>query len=127
MHHNGTQIWCRLLTKISTKVNASDKLLNNHAMEKTANKAQKYLLDNNCGDLILNDHRTTKPDDRIYASDIMMMFLESERGQNVDTGESNCTIFDVSESLPSDDEIKLTRNGFDALEEAIKKANDNVR
>ena len=71
-------------------------------MENTANKAQKYLLNNNCGDLILNDHRTTKPEDRIYASDIMMMFLESERGQNVDTGKSNCTIFDVSNSLPDD-------------------------
>lgn len=68
-------------------------------MENTANKAQKYLLDNNCGDLILNDHRTTKPEDRIYASDIMMMFLESERGQNVDKGESNCTIFDVRQLL----------------------------
>jgi len=56
-------------------------------MANTANKAQKFLLDNNCGDLILNDHRTTKPEDRIYASDIMMMFLESERGQNVDTSE----------------------------------------
>ena len=70
-------------------------------MANTANKAQKYLLDNNCGDLILNDHRTTKPEDRIYASDIMMMFLESERGQNVDTGESNCTIFDVIKSVCS--------------------------
>lgn len=38
-------------------------------------KAQKFLLDHNCGDLILNDHRTTKPKDRIYASDIMVKFL----------------------------------------------------
>lgn len=33
----------------------------------------------------------------------------------------------VSESLPSDDEIKLTNNGFGSLEDAIKKANYNVR
>jgi len=61
-----------------------------------ANKAQKFLLDNKCGDLILNNHRTTKPEDRIYASDIMMMFLDSERGQNVDTSERQLTIPDVS-------------------------------
>jgi hypothetical protein len=64
-------------------------------MANTVNKAQKFLLDNNCGDLILNDHRTTKPEDRIYASDIMMMFLDSERGQNVDTSERQLTIPDV--------------------------------
>ncbi len=56
-----------------------------------ANKAQKFLLDNNCGDLILNDHRTTKPKDRIYSSDIMMMFLESERERNIDTSEKQLT------------------------------------
>ena len=47
-----------------------------------ADKAQKFLLDNNCGDLILNDKRAKNAKDRIYASDIMMKFLESERGQS---------------------------------------------
>lgn len=65
-------------------------------MANTANKAQQFLLNNNCGDLILNDHRTTKPEDRIYASDIMMMFIESERGENVDTSKRQLTIPDVS-------------------------------
>jgi hypothetical protein len=51
-------------------------------MANTANRAQKFLLDNNCGDLILNDRIGTKPEDWIYASDIMMMFLESEQGKN---------------------------------------------
>ena len=61
-------------------------------MENTANKAQKFLLDNNCGDLILNDTRAKNAKDRIYASDIMMKFLESERGQNDDTSEGQLTI-----------------------------------
>ncbi len=61
-------------------------------MGNTANKAQKFLLDNNCGDLILNDTRAKNVKDRIYASDIMMMFLKSERGQNVDKSERQLTI-----------------------------------
>ena len=32
----------------------------------------------------------------------------------------------VSESLPSDDEIKLTGNEFGSLENALKEANGNV-
>lgn len=64
-------------------------------MENTANKAQMFLLDNNCGDLILNDTRAKNAKDRIYASDIMMKFLESERGQNDDTSEWQLTIPDV--------------------------------
>jgi len=68
-------------------------------MENTANKAQKFLLDNNCGDLILNDTRAKNAKDRIYASDIMMKFLESERGQNDDTSERQLTIPDVSNSV----------------------------
>lgn len=48
-------------------------------------------------------------------------------GQKADTGENNALSPDVSESLPSDDEIKLTDNGFGALEKAIKKAKGNVR
>jgi len=71
-------------------------------MGNPANKAQKFLLDNNCGDLILNDRRTTKPEDRIYASDIMMMFLESERGQNIDTSEGQLTIPAVIKSVCDD-------------------------
>ena len=54
-----------------------------------------FLLDNNCGDLILNDTRAKNAKDRIYASDIMMKFLESERGQNDDTSEWQLTIPDV--------------------------------
>ena len=65
-------------------------------MGNTVNKAQKFLLDNNCGDLILNDVRSKNAEYRIYASDIMMKFLESERGQNVDTSERQLTIPDVS-------------------------------
>ena len=65
-------------------------------MENTANKAQKFLLENNCGDLILNDTRAKNAKGRIYASDIMMKFLESERGQNDDTSEGQLTIPDVS-------------------------------
>ena len=68
-------------------------------MENTANKAQKFLLDNNCGDLILNDTRAKNAKDRIYASDIMMKFLESERGQNDDTSERQLTIPDVNNSV----------------------------
>lgn len=63
-------------------------------MANKANKAQKFLLNNNCGDLILNDHRTTKPEDRIYVSDIMTMFLESECQSN-DTSERQLTISDI--------------------------------
>ena len=44
-----------------------------------------------------------------------------------DAKEQLLLLFSVSESLPSDDEIKLTNNGFGSLEEAIKKANCNVR
>jgi hypothetical protein len=33
--------------------------------------ATRFLLDNKCDDLILNDRRGLKPEDRIYASDIM--------------------------------------------------------
>ena len=55
--------------------------------------------------------------------------------QKIDRGQMDITVafdrilrlFSVSESLPSDDEVKLTDNGFGALEEAIKKANSNVR
>ena len=65
-------------------------------MGNVANKAQKILLDNNCGDLILNDTRAKNAKDRIYASDIMMKFLESERGQKVDTGERQSNILNVS-------------------------------
>lgn len=43
----------------------------------TANIAQKFLLDNDCADLILNEHRRLQPEQRLYASDVMMMFLES--------------------------------------------------
>lgn len=53
--------------------------------------------------------------------------LKSAGGHYANTEKSNCTIFDVSESLPSDDEIKLTDNGFGALEDAVKKAKSNVR
>ena len=67
-------------------------------MGNVANKAQKFLLDNNCGDLILNDTRAKNAKDRIYASDIMMKFLESERGQKVDTGERQSNIPDVKAS-----------------------------
>jgi hypothetical protein len=38
--------------------------------------AQKYLLDNKCDDLILNDRPWTKVKDRIYSSDIMMQFAK---------------------------------------------------
>ncbi len=41
-------------------------------------KAQKYLLDNDCGDLILNDRKETQPKDRIYASDIMENFSNEQ-------------------------------------------------
>jgi hypothetical protein len=37
--------------------------------------AIRFLLDNKCDDLILNDRRGLKPEDRIYASDIMEKFL----------------------------------------------------
>ena len=55
--------------------------------------------------------------------------------KKIDRGQMDITVafdrilrlFSVSESLPSDDEVKLTDNGFGALEEAIKKANSNVR
>lgn len=68
-------------------------------MENAANKAQKFLLDNNCGDLILNDVRAKNAKDRIYASDIMMKFLESEQGQKADTGEGQSNIPDVMKSV----------------------------
>ena len=42
--------------------------------KKKANKAQAFLLEHNCGDLVLNDHRL--PKDWIYVSDIMMKFLK---------------------------------------------------
>ena len=57
-----------------------------------ANKAQKYLLKKECGDLILNGNRVSGKNKRIYASDIMMMFLESERGKKETNEESNCNI-----------------------------------
>ena len=38
------------------------------------NKAQKFLLDNQCGDLLLNEKRCKNTSDRIYSSDIMMKF-----------------------------------------------------
>jgi len=44
-----------------------------------------------------------------------------------DTGERQSNIPNISESLPCDDKIKLTDNGFGALEEALKNANGNVR
>jgi hypothetical protein len=37
--------------------------------------AIRFLLDNKCDDLILNDRKGIKPEDRIYASDIMEKFL----------------------------------------------------
>lgn len=40
--------------------------------------AQKYLIDNNCGDLILNDHQTTLPNQRIYASDAMALYANQK-------------------------------------------------
>jgi hypothetical protein len=111
--HDSGMVSC--LFQITTNFNTSDKLLNIRAMANKANKAQKFLLDNNCGDLILNDHRTTKPEDRIYASDIMMMFLESERGQNIDTSERQLTIPDISISCDTTEFIKYckeARNKF---------------
>lgn len=86
-------------------------------MGNTANKAQGFLLDNNCGDLILNDSRTTKREDRIYASDIMMMFLESERGKNADTGERQSNIPDVINSGFDAKELKKTaiQQGIDCI------------
>jgi len=41
------------------------------------NDAQKYLLDNGCDDLILNDKKCTKVEDRLYSSDMMMEFAKS--------------------------------------------------
>ena len=70
-------------------------------MGDTANKAQKFLLDNNCGDLILNDVRDKKADDRIYASDIMMKFLESER--------KTIELLDFTNGLQT---LKLPPNGY---------------
>ena len=40
------------------------------------NQAQQYLIENKLDDLILNDRDTTKPEERIYASDAMMRFCE---------------------------------------------------
>ena len=41
------------------------------------NDAQKYLLNSRCDDLILNDRKCTKVEDRLYASDMMMEFARS--------------------------------------------------
>jgi RecJ-like exonuclease len=41
------------------------------------NDAQKYLLNSGCDDLILNDRKCTKVEDRLYASDMMMEFARS--------------------------------------------------
>jgi hypothetical protein len=41
------------------------------------NDAQKYLLNNGCDDLILNDRKCTKVEDRLYSSDMMMEFARS--------------------------------------------------
>ncbi len=38
--------------------------------------AQKYLLDNNCDNLILNDRFGMNPTDRIYTSDIMEKYAK---------------------------------------------------
>lgn len=43
------------------------------------NKAQKFLLDNKCYDVILNAKNAAIPEDWIYVSDIMVMFLDSEK------------------------------------------------
>lgn len=71
-------------------------------MGNITNKAQKYLLNNKCADLLLNDNRTTRIEDRIYVSDIMMMFLRSEREQKDSEQQSNCNLPHVSVSLLSD-------------------------
>ena len=65
-------------------------------MGNITNKAQKYLLNNKCADLLLNDNRTTRIEDRIYVSDIMMMFLRSEREQKDSEQQSNCNLPHVS-------------------------------
>jgi len=67
-------------------------------MGKKASKAQHFLLNNGCGDLILNDHRTTKPEDRIYASDIMMLFLDCALSENTPTSEKQLVTPAVSKS-----------------------------
>ena len=67
-------------------------------MGNITNKAQKYLLNNKCADLLLNDNRTTRIEDRIYVSDIMMMFLRSEREQKESEQQSNCNLPHVSKS-----------------------------
>lgn len=68
------------------------------AMEKKANEAQRFLLDNDCGDLVLNERRTNW----IYASDIMMKFWEHMKSSASTTSieESVLPISDVRLSLP---------------------------
>lgn len=62
------------------------------------------------------------------ANDMRKKILQHEKAvkqlvKNYNTGLKNILhIFNINESFPSDDEIKLTDNGFGALEDAVKKA-----
>ena len=52
--------------------------------------------------------------------------LLSALAENTPTSSEQLATPAVSESLPSDDEIKLTGNEFGSLENALKEANGNV-
>ena len=83
-------------------------------MGNITNKAQKYLLNNKCADLLLNDNRTTRIEDRIYVSDIMMMFLRSEREQKDSEQQSNCNLPHVSVSLLDEHQLTILKTVADA-------------
>jgi hypothetical protein len=44
-------------------------------------KSQVWLIENGFSDIILNDHRHTKPSDRIYLSDALKMFSEKQNAE----------------------------------------------
>jgi hypothetical protein len=58
--------------------------------------AQKYLLDNNCDDLILNDRFGMNPTDRIYTSDIMEKYAKDYHESEVNKlkqGAVRCSLY----------------------------------
>ena len=63
-------------TFITELERVEDKTKQNISTEQLQQRAASFLLDNHCGDLILN--KTDKTVDRIYASDIMAKFLKEE-------------------------------------------------